>query len=212
MQKIDELTGEARVAGADGTTRRVLLGLGARLALAGPAVLAGLHIAGTTAHADDDNLGNGNGSGNAGDRGRGRTDNQPAPANAQPIRRGGTFNSDLVPVNAVDLSDFNPGNTDTGFGSLSVGSAGTTTSSVVVSLQGATANQTYTLAFVPLSNPGARQSLGAFTTNANGNGRMSLDSVLPESGTAPDRLGTRVGVFVLRRGDINGPDAFVTAA
>jgi len=189
------------------TTRRRLLGLGARLALAGPAVLAALHIAGGAAHADDD-AGNGND-----DRGRGRADNQnPRVNNNQPLRRGTTFNADLVAVNEVDLSDFNPGNSDSGFGSLSVGAAGSTTASVSVSLHGATANQLYTLAFVPLSNTGARQSLGSFTTNADGNGRLALDGQLPESGTAPNQLGTRVGVFILRRGDINGPDAFVTAA
>lgn len=189
----------------DNRTRRGLL----RLALAGPAVLAGLQLAGLSAHADD---GDNDPDDERGDHQRGRGNNPPPRLNFPPNRRGATFNSDLVPVNAVDTGDFNPGNSDSGFGSLSVGSAGTTTSSVSVMLQGATANQAYTLAFIPLGNPAARQSLGSFTTNANGNGRLALDGGLPESGSAPDRLGTRVGVFVLRRGDINGPDAFVTAA
>ena len=189
----------------DNKTRRGLL----RLALAGPAVLAGLQFAGMTAHADD---GDNDEDDERGDDKRGRGNNPPPRVNFPPNRRGATFNSDLVPVNAVDTGDFNPGNSDSGFGSLSVGSAGTATSSVSVTLQGATANQAYTLAFIPLGSPGARQSLGSFTTNANGNGRLALDGGLPESGSAPDRLGTRVGVFVLRRGDINGPDAFVTAA
>jgi len=216
-------TGEPRPTGAGSTTRRVLLGLGARLALAGPALLAGLQFAAAPAHADGDD-GNGNDNGNYGNngnddgnagRGRRRPDNNPpAPPINQPIRRGATFNSDLVPVNQVDTSDYNPGNTDTGFGSLSVGSAGATTSSIVVVLQGATPNQTYSLAFVPLTSGtgGTRQTLGSFTTNANGNGRLSLDGALPESGSAPDRLGTRVGVFVLRRGGDSGVEAFVTAA
>jgi hypothetical protein len=190
----------------DYKTRRGLL----RLALAGPAVLAGLQVAGLTAHADDGDADEDDEHGDRGDDKRGRGNNPRI--NLPPGRRGATFNSDLVPVNAVNTSDFNPGNSDSGFGSLSVGSAGTTTSSVSVMLRGATANQAYTLAFIPLGSPGTRLSLGSFTTNANGNGRLSLDGGLPESGSAPDRLGTRVGVFVLRRGDINGPDAFVTAA
>jgi hypothetical protein len=188
----------------DYKTRRGLL----RLALAGPAVLAGLQFAGAIAHADD---GDNDEDDERGDK-PGRGNGPPPRINFPPNRRGATFNSDLVPVNAVDTGDFNPGNSDSGFGSLSVGSAGATTSSVSVMLQGATANQAYTLAFIPLGSPGTRLSLGSFTTNANGNGRLALDGGLPESGSAPDRLGTRVGVFVLRRGDINGPDAFVSAA
>jgi hypothetical protein len=78
-----------------------------------------------------------------------------------------------------------------------------------VVLRAALPNQAYTLAFIPLSNPGARQTLGSFTTNASGNGR--LETTLNQSSGAPDDLGTRVGVFVLRRND-TGADAFVTAA
>jgi hypothetical protein len=176
-----------------------MLGWAARLAVGLPALMAGAQVAAATAHADDDD----NNDDDRRDRGRGR---------GRDFVRSGTFAADLVPVNQVNGSDFNPGNSDAGSGTLVVGSAGTSASTVSVRLRGATANQTYTVAFVPLSSTGARLGLGSFTTNGAGNGQVTLRDALGQSGSAANNLGTRVGVFVLRRGDINGPDAFVTAA
>jgi hypothetical protein len=115
-----------------------------------------------------------------------------------------------VPINQVNTGDFNPGGSDSGFGTIAVGSAGSS-SSVVVRLRGATPNLTYNVQFVPLNNAGARQQLGSFSTNAAGNGGVDLSGVLGQSGSAPGNLGTRVGSFLLTRGD-NGQAAFVTAA
>jgi hypothetical protein len=196
-------------AAGDTSTRRGLLGWTARLALAGPALLAGFQVAQATAHADDDdNEDQGNeGPGRGRGRGLGRQDNRGIG------RDNATFSADLVPVNEVNTSDFNPGQTDTGFGSLVVGAGGMSSGPVSVALRGASADKTYTLVFIPLGSAGDRsQTLGSFTTNDRGNGR--LDVQLTESGSAPDRLGTRVGVFVLRRTDSSSSvvDAFVTAA
>jgi hypothetical protein len=186
--------------------RRGLLRWGARLALGLPAVLAGLQRAGGAANADeDDNRGPG--------RGRGRGEVQTEDENDQGERRafnGATFSADLVPVNQVNTNDFNPGGSDSGFGTLAIGSAGSS-SSVVVRLRGATPNLTYNVQFVPLNNSSARQQLGSLTTNASGNASVDLSGVLGQSGSAPGSLGTRVGAFVLTRGD-NGTVAFVTAA
>ena len=90
MHAIDgDGTGAPRAAVADNPTRRGLLGLGARLALAGPAMLAGLQLAGATAHADDDNGdGNDDGNGNGNGNGNGRGRRPGPPPNTQPVRRG----------------------------------------------------------------------------------------------------------------------------
>jgi hypothetical protein len=193
----------------DGTIqeRRDLLRWGARLALGLPAVLAGLQVASATAHADgdDDNRGRG--------RGRGRGENEVEDDdNGQRDDRvnGATFSADLVPINQVNNGDFNPGGSDSGFGTLAVGAAGTN-GSVIVRLRGATPNLTYNVQFVPLGNSGQRQQLGSFSTNAAGNGSVDLSGALGQAGSAPGGLGTRVGSFLLTRSD-NGQAAFVTAA
>jgi hypothetical protein len=189
------------------SSRRRVLGWTARLAMAAPALMAGLQLAGATAHADDDD------DDDEGDdrRGRNRGRGRGARVEVDDARRGNTtFSADLVPINEVNASDFNPGGSDSGFGSLSVGSAGSS-SSVFVRLRGATPNLTYNVQFVPLSNSGARQQLGSLTTNSAGNASVDLAGVLAQSGSAPDQLGTRVGAFVLTRND-NGNVAFITAA
>jgi hypothetical protein len=196
---------------AEDQERRALLRWGARLALGLPAVLAGLQIASSTVHADedgDDNRGRGRG------RGRGEVEvadeNQNQDQNQNQRINGATFSADLVPINQVNNGDFNPGGSDSGFGTIAVGAAGSA-SSVAVRLRGATPNLTYNLQFVPLNNAGARQQLGSFSTNGAGNGSVDLSGVLGQSGSAPGNLGTRVGSFVLTRSDNNNV-AFVTAA
>ena len=192
----------------DVNTRRGLLRWGARLAVGAPAVLAGLQIAGLTAHADDDgNRGRGRG------RGRGRDDddnNQNAVgAQVNNARGNTTFSADLVPVNTIS-GDFSTTTTDTGSGTLDVTSNGTAlTASINVTLQGATPNTTYSLLFVAIG--GSRSGvLGTFTTNAAGNGSAFFNGVLSEGGAATSSgLGTRVGAFVLNK---SAGDAFVTAA
>jgi hypothetical protein len=187
--------------------RRNLLRWGARLALGLPALLAGLQVASATAHADDDDDNRGRGRG----RGRGEVEVENEDDDRREVRvNGATFSADLVPINQVNTGDFNPGGSDSGFGTLAVGAAGNS-SSVIVRLRGATPNLTYNVQFVPLNNAGARQQLGSFSTNAAGNGSVDLSGVLGQSGSAPGSLGTRVGSFMLTRAD-NGQAAFVTAA
>jgi hypothetical protein len=188
------------VASDEKNTRRGLLRWGARLAIGAPALLAGLQIAGATAHADDDDddrrgrdRGRGRDNGVVGDVGRGNT----------------TFSADLVPVNMTS-GDFSVTPGDTGSGTLDVFSNGAAgTGSINVRLQGATANTAYTLVFETIG--GSRSgSLGTLTTNAAGNASASFSGVLAESGSAMSSgLGTRVGVFVVTK---SGGDAFVTAA
>jgi hypothetical protein len=190
--------------------RRSLLRWGARLALGLPALLAGLQVASATAHADDgddDNRGRGRGRG----RGLGEIEREDEDDDRGEVRvNGATFSADLVPINQVNNGDFNPGGSDSGFGTLAVGAAGNS-SSVIVRLRGATPNLTYNVQFVPLNNSGARQQLGSVSTNAAGNATVDLSGVLGQSGSAPGSLGTRVGSFLLTRSD-NGQAAFVTAA
>ena len=187
--------------------RRTLLRWGARLALGLPALLAGLQAASATAHADEDEDNRGRGRG----RGRGEIEVEDENDDRRDLRvNGATFSADLVPINQVNTGDFNPGGSDSGFGTIAVGSAGSS-SSVVVRLRGATPNLTYNVQFVPLNNSGARQQLGSFSTNAAGNGSVDLAGVLGQSGSAPGNLGTRVGSFLLTRAD-NGQAAFVSAA
>ena len=189
--------------------RRSLLRWGARLALGLP-LLAGLQVASATAHADDDDDNRGRGRG----RGRGEVEVENEDDDRDDRRQvrvnGATFSADLVPINQVNNGDFNPGGSDSGFGTLAVGAAGNS-SSVIVRLRGATPNLTYNLQFVPLNNAGARQPLGSFSTNSAGNANVDLSGVLGQAGSAPGSLGTRVGSFLLTRGD-NGQAAFVTAA
>jgi hypothetical protein len=190
--------------------RRTLLRWGARLALGLPALVAGLQVASATAHADDgddDNRGPGRGRG----RGRGEIEFEDEDDNRREVRvNGATFSADLVPINQVNNGDFNPGGSDSGFGTIVVGAAGNS-SSVIVRLRGATANLTYNVQFVPLGNAGQRQQLGSFSTNSAGNGSVDLSGALGQAGSAPGSLGTRVGSFLLTRSD-NGQAAFVTAA
>jgi hypothetical protein len=190
--------------------RRNLLRWGARLALGLPALLAGLQVASATAHADDgddDNRGPGRGRG----RGRGEFEIEDEDNERRKVRaNAATFSADLVPINQVNNGDFNPGGSDSGFGTLAVGAAGNS-SSVVVRLRGATPNLTYNVQFVPLGNAGQRQQLGSFSTNSAGNGSVDLFGALGQAGSAPGSLGTRVGSFLLTRSD-NGQAAFVTAA
>jgi hypothetical protein len=192
--------------------RRNLLRWGARLALGLPALLAGLQVASATAHADDgddDNRGPGRGRGRG--RGRGEFEIEDEDNERREVRvNGATFSADLVPINQVNTGDFNPGGSDSGFGTLVVGAAGNS-SSVIVRLRGATPNATYNVQFVPLNNAGARQQLGSFSTNSAGNGSVDLSGALGQSGSAPGSLGTRVGSFLLTRSD-NNQAAFVTAA
>jgi hypothetical protein len=190
--------------------RRNLLRWGARFALGLPVLLAGLQVASATAHADDgddDNRGPGRGRG----RGRGENEVDDDDNGRREVRvNGATFSADLVPINQVNNGDFNPGGSDSGFGMLAVGAAGTN-GSVIVRLRGATPNMTYNVQFVPLGNAGQRQQLGSFSTNSAGNGSVDLSGALGQAGSAPNSLGTRVGSFLLTRGD-NGQAAFVTAA
>ena len=177
--------------------RRLLVGV--------PAVLAGLQLAGPTAHADDDDDDDDRRRSNRG-RGRGR---EVEVEDQQPARNDVTFSADLVPTNTINNADFGASAGDTGSGSLAVFSSGGSANSVSVRLRGANANTTYTLVFQPIS--GSRTgSLGTLTTNAAGNANAFFSNVLGESGSATSSgLGTRVGVFVLTK---SGGDAFVTAA
>lgn len=187
-------------------TRRGLLRWGARLAVAAPAMLAGLQVAGATAHADGDD-GHGHGHGNGHDHDHDEDDNNNA-ANVNNARGNTTFSADLVPTNMIS-GDFS-GVGDTGTGTLSVTSNGTAnTANIGVVLRGATANTTYNVIFETIGG-GRSGVLGSFTTNASGAANAFFSGVLSESGSATSSgLGTRVGVFVLNKA---AGDAFVTAA
>ena len=180
-------------------------GLLRQLVVGVPALLAGLQIAGATAHADDDDDDDDRGRG----RGRGRR-REVEVENEEVPRNDVTFSADLVPTGPNTISgDFGAGAGDTGSGALTVFSSGSSANSISVRLRGATANTTYTLIFEAVG--GSRTgSLGTLTTNAAGNANAFFSGVLPESGSATSSgLGTRVGVFVLTK---SGGDAFVTAA
>jgi hypothetical protein len=174
-----------------------------RLAVGVPAVLAGLQLAGATAHADDDDGDDHDRRGPNRGRGRGvrvEVENE--------RREAVTFSADLVPTNTIS-GDFGAGAGDTGSGSLAVFSSGGSANSISVRLRGANANTTYTLVFQPV-NGSRTGSLGTLTTNAAGNATAFFNGALGESGSATSNgLGTRVGVFVLTR---SAGDAFVTAA
>src|SRR5919201_612755 len=114
-------------------TRRHLLRWGARLAVGVPALLGGLQLMGATAHADDDDDDD-----DRRGRGRGRGRGIGVEVELEDERRNNaTFSADLVPINQINTNDFNPGGSDSGFGTLTVGSAGSS-NSVFVSLRGAT--------------------------------------------------------------------------
>jgi hypothetical protein len=157
-----------------------------KLAVAAPAVLAGLH-AGVAAADDDDQ-----GEDDDHDDGRGRSLARPNAAATLPLSRAG----DVSANGFGDFSFSGSGSDSLGSGRVLAGPRNGNTD-VSVTVTGAPANTTYTLQFVRAT--GTRDSLGTFTTNSSG--RFS-----GHVGTLAGRH--RVGVFVVQGGST---DQFVSS-
>ncbi len=197
--------------GADGSpengggalSRRSILGKGAKLAFAAPAVLAALQAGAAFADESDDER-----------RGRGRSerDDSPAASSSPPRRRPdvpAAFRLELCRVADVPANDFtsaNPGTDPLRDGRLRIAHDGDAPEDgrVRVRLRRAKPASRYQVFFVRFKDQG-REDLGVVgPTDEEGD----LDAAAP----TPLSGANRVGIFVLVRqdGDEAGKDEFVT--
>ena len=191
-------------------SRRRLLGIGARLAIGLPAVLAALGGA-APARADDD----GRRRRGSSSEGRSRDEHEEREENEEneeeEVEERVTFAADLTSTSQVGgASDFDINAAgEPCRGRLQVRSSGGSSNAVFVRLRDAAPGVTYTVSFDPFKSK-TRETIGSFQTDQFGDfsGRVGMLAVTPSTSANQGR-GTRVGIFVLSRGSA---DEFVTAA